>query len=422
MRPPPAHRATTAHLQAVYPFVSDRSPSDSGTLIGRDLLGGPFFFDPWELYRCGRITNPNVVVLGQVGRGKSSFVKALVWRQLALGRRAWILDPKGEYGPLARACGCEPVALAPGGSTRLNPLDVPGRQVKAGPSGVAGAHDDQGAVGPRAELVASLIASSLGRALRPEERTAVEMAVRLACRREAAPTLPRLVEALLAPDPTAAASIGTDPAGLASAGREAALELRRMVQGDLAGMFDGPTSADIDLAAPVVVVDLSATFASPALPLVMTCATAWLQAALGAAAGVKRLVVIDEAWAILNDLATARWSQATFKLSRSLGVANVVVVHRVSDLRAAGADGSAQEKLAAGLLADSETRVVFGQPLGEARETSRMLGLGTTETELIASLPRGLALWRVGDRSHLVEHLLGEEERHLADPDAAMRP
>ncbi len=407
----------------MYPFVSDGSLAAAGPLIGRDLFAGAFSFDPWELYRAGRITNPNIVVLGQLGRGKSSFVKALVWRHLPFGRRAWILDPKGEYGPLARACGSSPIVLAPGGRTRLNPLDLPpGHPVTAGNGAGGGDGRPASELRARADLVASLLASSLQRPLSPAERTAVEMAVRHAASRSATPTLPGVVDALLDPDPGSAAEVGTDARGLASAGRDAALELRRMVRGDLAGMFDGGTSGDIDLAAPVVVLDLSATFASPALPLVMTCATAWLQASLGAADGVKRLVVIDEAWAILNDLATARWSQATFKLSRSLGVANVVVVHRVSDLRAAGADGSAQEKLAAGLLADSETRVVFGQPPSEAAETGRMLGLGATETEVISRLPRGVALWRVGDRSFLVEHVLGAGERGLVDTDGAMRP
>ena len=37
---------------------------------------------------------------------------------------AWVVDPKGEYGPLARAWGVTPVALRPGGSVRLNPLDT----------------------------------------------------------------------------------------------------------------------------------------------------------------------------------------------------------------------------------------------------------------------------------------------------------
>jgi hypothetical protein len=418
MRPPPAHRATTAHLQAVYPFVSDGTMGQVGPLVGRDLMGGPFRFDPWDLYTAGRLTNPNVVVLGQLGRGKSSFVKSLIWRQLAFGRRAWVVDPKGEYGSLAEACDTRTVALSPGGSVRLNPLDMPGR---AG----AEAHPGQSipsAVISRAELTSSLLSSSLRRPLGPEERAVVDLAVRLVSRRREPPILPDVVMALLEPDPGDAAEVGTDVAGLAAAGRLPALELRRMVHGDLAGMFDGPTSPGVDLAGPVAVLDLSATFSSPALPLIMTCATAWLQAALAVPDGMKRLVVIDEAWAILNDLAIARWTQATFKLSRSLGVSNVVVAHRVSDLRAAGADGSAEEKLASGLLADSETRVVFGQSQSEAEATGRQLGLGAAEVEVITRLPRGVALWQVGGRSFLVEHLLGPGERTLVDTDQAMRP
>lgn len=74
----PAHRATTAHLQALYPFVSGRGLGSRGVYLGRDLHGGPFCFDPWELYAAGVLTNPNLVVAGQIGRGKSTFVKTFV--------------------------------------------------------------------------------------------------------------------------------------------------------------------------------------------------------------------------------------------------------------------------------------------------------------------------------------------------------
>lgn len=415
MRPPPPHRSTTAHLQAVYPFLPERSQSRAGPLIGRDLLGGPFCFDPWELYGRGVLTNPNALVLGQLGRGKSTFIKTLVWRQLAFGRRAWIVDPKGEYAALAEASGCRAVRLAPGGSVRLNPLDVP-----SGPADPQ-RMDFTSRVRPRVEVTVSLLCSSLGRLLEPEESAAVDMAVRRASLQREQPTLHHVVDSLLEPDSLDAETLRTDAFSLAADGRAAALELRRMAGGDLAGMFDGPTSGEVDLRAPVVVLDLSSTFSSPALPLIMTCATAWLQAAIAERGTAKRLVVVDEAWAILADLATARWTQAAFKLSRSLGVANVVVVHRISDLRAAGSDGSAQEKLAAGLLADSETRVVFGQPAAEARHTGQLLGLTRTETAVIGQLPRGVALWKVGGRSFLVEHLVGRREKGLVDTDSAMR-
>jgi hypothetical protein len=445
-RPPPAHRATTAHLQAVYPFVAEGGLGGAGPLIGRDLLGGSFCFDPWDLYRRGVLTNPNVIVLGQLGRGKSTFVKTLVWRQVAFGRQAWIVDPKGEYGPLAEACGATPLRLAPGGDIRLNPLEV--RPGVGGAGQLAGSGDGTGngaggepgpdagsrgrpgndaggglsdALRRRAGLAASLAASSLGRSLSPPERTAVELAVRGLAGRGGEPTLPDLVAALLDPDPALAATVRTNAAGLARDGRLVALELRRMVEGDLAGMFDGPTSAGLHLDAPVVVLDLSAVFASPALAVLMTCATGWLQAILAEPGGPKRLVVVDEAWAVLHDLATARWLQAAFKLARAVGVANVAVVHRLSDLRAAGAEGSAQQRLAEGLLADAETRVVFGQPAAEAEASGHLLRLTGTERDLVSRLPRGVALWKVGERSFLVEHAVGALEAALVDTDAAMR-
>jgi type IV secretory pathway VirB4 component len=372
------------------------------------MFGGSFCFDPWELYRRGVLTNPNILVVGQLGRGKSTFIKTFVWRQIAFGRRAWIVDPKGEYGPIAGACGSTPIRLKPGGELRLNPLQIEGS--------VTGPAERE-----RSELTCSLVSSSLGRLLTPPERTAVELAVRSVLARRHEPTLPDVVAALLDPDPTQARSVRTDAAGLANDGRLAALELRRLVEGDLSGMFDGPTTAHLAVDSPVVVLDLSAVFTSPALPLLMTCAAAWLQALLSRDRSAKRLVVVDEGWAILSDLATARWLQATFKLSRAYGVANLVVVHRFSDLKAVGSDGSAQQKLAEGLLADSETRVVFGQTNAEAAVTAGLLGLSGTERELVATLPRGTALWKVGARSFLVEHVLGPLEASLVDTDEAMR-
>ena len=102
-------------------------------LIGRDLLGGSFVYDPFVLYRDGVVTNPNMVVFGQIGRGKSAFVKSYLWRQAVFGRRAWVVDPKGEYGPLARAWGVRAGGPAPG---RTGPAQSPGhRRRRRAPTG-----------------------------------------------------------------------------------------------------------------------------------------------------------------------------------------------------------------------------------------------------------------------------------------------
>ena len=111
----PAHVATTRHLCAAYPLVSEAGLGHEGVLIGRDVLGGSFVYDPFVLYRNGVVTNPNMVVFGQIGRGKSSFVKSYLWRQAVFGRHAWVVDPKGEYGPLAQAWGVRAGGAPPRG-------------------------------------------------------------------------------------------------------------------------------------------------------------------------------------------------------------------------------------------------------------------------------------------------------------------
>jgi hypothetical protein len=92
----------------------------------------------------------------------------------------------------------------------------------------------------------------------------------------------------------------------------------------------------------------------------------------------------------------ALWLQASWKFSRALGIANVAVLHGMSDLRAVGASDSEQVGLAEGLLADSETRVVYAQSPGEVERTGELLGLTDTKAALVTQLRRGLALWRVG--------------------------
>jgi hypothetical protein len=429
----PAHQVTTRNLGAAYPLVAESGLGHRGVFVGHDLLGGSFVYDPFELYAQGVVSNPNMIVFGQIGRGKSAFVKTYLWRQAVFGRRAWVVDPKGEYGSLAAAWGVAPIALRPGGSVRLNPLDpgpatestapVPAASVPDGTESVE-ARQPPGADGRQVELLASLAATCLGRPLLPRERVAVDLALGAVGGRQDVPTVPAVVEAMLEPTTEAAATIRTQRSTLLEDGRDVALELRRLVHGDLRGMFDGTTTPGLDLSGPLVVLDLSALYNSAALGVLMACATAWLQAHLARAAGASGaghvLVVVDEAWAVLANLGVARWLQASWKLSRAYGVANVAVLHRLSDLHAVGSAGSEQVGLAKGLLADSETRVVYAQPPGEVVNASELLSLSPTEVELLSQLRRGVALWKVGSRAFLVQHLLSPWERGLVDTDAAM--
>jgi type IV secretory pathway VirB4 component len=408
----PGHRATTATFQAVYPFVAEGGLGGRGAYIGRDLYGGSFAYDPFSLYEQRVLTNPNMLVIGEVGSGKSSLVKCYLHREALFGRRPWISDPKGEYAELARALNVEPIQLEPSGAVRINPI---------------AAREDWGA---QLGLLQAVCASALGRPLEPEERGGLREAIRALNSERPEPTLPRVVERLLRPTQEMAERIATTPARLAIAARGAALALQRLCEGELRGMFDGPTTAGLNLDARAVVLDLSAFYDSSALAVVMTCAAAWQRATMERAHVVadalgkptpKFINVFDEAWRALSVVGVGEWLQDAFKKSRSYGLQNIVVMHRLSDLAAAGAAGSREVALAEGLLHDAQTRVIYRQSEDEIPRAREILGLTSLEAELLSELDPGVALWKVARRSFLVQHRFSAIEAELVDTDARMR-
>jgi type IV secretory pathway VirB4 component len=404
----PGHRFTTRHAQAIYPFVNAGGLGGRGVFIGRDSGGGAFCFDPWVLYGDGVLDDPNVIVLGKLGQGKSALVKTLLWRMLLFGRRAFVLDVKREYGPLCDAAGVKPISLVPDGGVRLNPL--------------ASRPEEHAQL----ELLRAVTVTALGGALTQVEAAALREALRTVRTRAAGePTLPQIAAVLFEPVGDMAARLQTSVAQLATDARRAALALQDLCEGPLRGMFDGPTSAGLDLEARLLVLDLHAVRDSPAVGILMACATAWISALLTRTAerpGRERLInVADESWKIVQHAGLGEWFQSNFKLARQFGVMNLVVLHKLADLQAAGDAGSRAARIAEGLVADASTRIVYHQDESQVPLTRTLLGLSRSEAELISMLSAGQALWRVGTRAFVVQHHRSRLEARLTNTDAGMQ-
>jgi type IV secretory pathway VirB4 component len=217
----------------------------------------------------------------------------------------------------------------------------------------------------------------------------------------------------------------TTPEDLAVDGRRAALALQDLCDGPLRGMFDGPTSPGLNLDAKLVVLDLHAVRDSPALGILMACATAWMSALLSRTAerpGRERLInIADESWKIVQHQGLGEWFQTNFKLARQYGVMNLVVLHKLADLRGAGDAGSRAARIAEGLVADASTRIIYHQDESQIPLTRTLLGLSETEGRLLATLWPGQALWRIGGRSFVVQHYRSRREAELTNTDSGMR-
>lgn len=410
------HRATTAHLCSAYPFAAEAGLGTAGVYLGANVLtgGGGFAFDPFEAYRRSLVTNPNMLFAGEPGTGKSATAKCLIYRACGvLGRWVAIADPKGEYLGLADALGLTVVSLHPGGSARINPLD-------RGPDPHAASGEELAR--QQAVMVAALVATVLRRDLSPIEDAALGWAVEhLARQRRAQPTLADVAALLAEPTDDMARRANATPAELSRSVDAARYALGKLLDRSLRGMFDGPTTVGLDWHGPGVVLDLSAVHHEPeALTLVMLATTAWLQAMLRRADGPPRLQVLDEAWSLLASERTSRYLQACWKLGRSYGVANIAVVHRLSDLRAQADDGTATAKVATGLLADTQTRVLFRQASDQIADAKAQLGLTSTEAAVLGRLCRGRAIWKVGAATAVVQHAIGRREAIFTDTDTRM--
>lgn len=415
----PIHRGTTAHLSSLYPFSVQGALGTDGLYIGVDLLAGgaEFCWDPFDAYTAGLVTNPNCWILGEPGHGKSSLVKCLLWRMAgvygsgARGRWIAIVDPKGEYAPLAECLGLPVIRLAPGGSVRINPLaDPPG----------GGDEPSDLRVLRRSELVAALVATVLGRQLTQLEDAAIFAAVDGLLARASSPTLVDLIREVTSPSESLAERLRESPATLGVDLGSVRFALDKLLSRSLRGMFDGPSTISVPVDGPGLVLDLSAVpLDSDALPLVMVAAAGWLSHIL-ATPGPRRVQILDEAWALLGNRHTAAYLQTCFKLGRSYGVSNICIAHRPSDLGAQADDGTATAKIAAGLLADAATKILLRQAPDQLDLAAEVVGLSEPEQTIVGQLARGRALWKVGGRTAVVHHLLSSAEVALCDTDARM--
>jgi len=413
----PAHRATSATLAGAYPFLAEGGLGSEGVIVGRDLYsGGTFCYDPWVLYARGLITNPNALIAGVIGSGKSTLAKAITMRSIAFGRRVYVPgDPKGEWSPVTAAAGGTVISLGQGLPGRLNPLDEGPRPARVGELAWRDLVWRR-----RRSLVSTIAETALGRPLMPTERSALDAAL-LGVDEHSVPTLPAVVLALLDPTEEAARANGDQVQVLRDDGRQVAHALRRLVHGDLSGLFDGPSTVRFDGSAPMISIDLSRIAANDdLLAIVMSCASSWMEAGLTDPTAPPRWVVYDEAWRIIRHLALLRRMQEQWKLARALGIANLMIIHRLSDIDAVGEHSSEARGLAAGLLADCSTRIVYRQESDQLDRSAAALGLTTPERELLPTLSRGVGLWRVGQRSFVVHNMRAEAERTLFDTDARM--
>lgn len=107
-------------IAASFPFMSSELTSDNGILYGINRHNNSLIlFDRFSLQ------NANSVVFATSGSGKSYCVKLEILRHLMMGTEVIVIDPEFEYKHLSDAVGGTYVNVSLSSESRINPFDLP---------------------------------------------------------------------------------------------------------------------------------------------------------------------------------------------------------------------------------------------------------------------------------------------------------
>lgn len=107
-------------IASSFPFISSELTSDRGILYGINRHNNSLIlFDRFSLQ------NANSVVFATSGAGKSYAIKLEILRSLMLGTEVIVIDPEYEYKHLAEAVGGTYINISLSSENKINPFDLP---------------------------------------------------------------------------------------------------------------------------------------------------------------------------------------------------------------------------------------------------------------------------------------------------------
>ncbi|MFA4845896.1 MAG: DUF87 domain-containing protein, partial [Patescibacteria group bacterium] len=115
-----SYNMNTSPIAASFPFISSDLTSDNGILYGINRHNNSLIlFDRFSLQ------NANAVVFATSGAGKSYAVKLEIIRSLMMGTDVIVIDPEYEYKDLSDAVGGTFVNVSLASDAKVNPFDLP---------------------------------------------------------------------------------------------------------------------------------------------------------------------------------------------------------------------------------------------------------------------------------------------------------
>lgn len=291
-----------------FPFISSDLTSDDGIMYGVNRHNGSLIvFDRFSLQ------NANAVVFATSGAGKSYTVKLEILRSLMLGVDVMVIDPENEYKHLSDAVGGTFMNISLNSQVKINPFDLP--------KPVGGADRPADIIRAGVITLKGMLRIMLGEVSASED-SILDRA---------------LIETYAKNDITAESDLQNVQAPLMTdfigilAGFEGTedmvIKLKKYTEGTFAGLFNSPTNIDTNNQLMVFSVrDLEDELRPIAIYMIVNYIWNTVRSQLK-----QRILVIDEAWWLMQNEDSAKFIFALVKRCRKYYLGVTTITQDVND-------------------------------------------------------------------------------------------
>lgn len=374
-----------------FPFISSELVHESGVLYGVNRSNNSLvILDRFAL------PNANSILFAQSGAGKSYTAKVEILRNLMRGTKVIVIDPEREYRQLAESVQGTYVKLSVHSKEKINPFDLS-----------VNAFTEPDSFADHVQSLTEII-SLMAEGLDAEEKSVVDQAI-LKTYKKAGWSSKKASKRDSSNYPVLYDFYAT----LKSLKQhKLCRRLEKYTTGSLAEVFEEQTNIELDNR--LVVFDTKDLPES--LREIMHLVVAQFILNQVKSEPCKRLLVIDEAWLMLQHEESARFIAGLVRRARKYYLGVSIISQQANDFL--------QNAYGRAIASQSALRILMRQDTTTIRTVAEEFRLSEYEQKFLLTCERGEALI-VADQHHVVVKVTASEDEHpliTTDPSENYRP
>jgi type IV secretory pathway VirB4 component len=371
----------TTSLATTFPFVTSELTMDHGIMYGINMHNNSLVvFDRFEL------ENANAVVFATSGAGKSYFVKLEAIRSLMMGTDVIVIDPEREYEDLSKSVGGLYISFSQDQGHKMNPFEL---------SGVTDENDEEDEL--RMKMLSLLgFFQVMFDGLTNVESSILDRALILTYREKGINFDPQTQTK----EPPLLEDLYKVLKGMAEQeAHDLARRMEKYIVGSGAGIFNEPSNFEINNSFTVFSVrDLQEELKPLAMYLMLDFIWTRIRKKRK-----KRLLVVDEAWYMMQRDDSAKFMYSIAKRARKYYLGLTTITQDVADFM--------NNDMGKAIISNSSIQMLMKQSPSSIDKLQKVFNLSDGEKNFLLSCDIGQGLFFAGS-NHVGIHVVSSQAEH----------